>query len=71
MGEFLFTAVFLLISGLLFFYLSKTAKETKGREFRVGDKQPKDLRKYALAMLAMSFLCFFVALFAYFLGKPN
>jgi len=54
-----------------FLYLSKTAKVTKGRELRAYDKQPNDLRKYGLTMIAMSLLCLFVTLFGHFFGIPN
>jgi hypothetical protein len=55
--------------GSFFLYLSKTAKETKGRELRVGDKQPKNIRKAALAIIAFSFLCLFVALLEHFFER--
>jgi len=71
MDEFFYGAIGSFLLGLLFLYLSKTATETKGRELRVGDKQPKDLRKAALAAIAFSFLCLFVALLGHFFQKPN
>ena len=71
MDEFFYAAIGSFLLGSLFLYLSKAAKETKGAESRVGDKQPKYLRKSALALIAMDFLCLFVALLGLFFGRQN
>jgi len=71
MDEFFYFAIGSFLIGLLFLYLSKTAKQTKGRELRVGDKQPKDLRNVGWAMLAFSVVCLTVALLGHFAGRSN